>query len=591
VLRALLQTAALAALLFGWLADARVRRVSGWGALWGVAAGMWLLAPRMIAAHHFWSDAVSSWTIVALFLAIVFAMLGAVLTAAGALPMAFLRRVRVDGTSAALGAALILPPMYTIASVALEAFAFNGLPPLDRYRPLGTAAIWYAAMAIALVVLRRTLTSAATGGGRVRGLLTAAAIGGVIALPVRAARPIVSDPSGPTLLAQDGLAPAPLLIIGLDGANWRTLQPLIDRHRVPTFESLVSHGVSGEVEALWPPYWSGPAWATILTGRPADEIGVHEALVGEAPGLPRFELPLTMSVALNPIYFVEFTLLRAGMIRASPAPREALLAEPVWQTLTRAGVRTAVVRFPFTFPATGQASHVISNVVVGDMWTTDWALPGNGGGLVEPHEDTERVMGVFRSSPADTEHLALSLMGPPRPAPRDANVDPGYVVARMAAIDERLHELTNTIVREDPAVRVVMQHIAGFDNVCHALWQYRFPEDFPTARPAQADIDHLGPVIDRYLESIDRRLAELIAAFPAPPNVLIVSDHGESGSLDYPLWKGWHASPGVFILAGPDVGAAPARRMVSYYDIVPTILQLQGFATSTPMRGRSVLAK
>ena len=77
---------------------------------------------------------------------------------------------------------------------------------------------------------------------------------------------------------------------------------------------------------------------------------------------------------------------------------------------------------------------------------------------------------------------------------------------------------------QDPDIAVEIVHIGGFDNVCHAFWQYRFPGDFANP-PSPADARALGQVIDRYLEFIDRALADLIAAFPTSPNVLIVSDH------------------------------------------------------------------
>jgi predicted AlkP superfamily phosphohydrolase/phosphomutase len=133
-----------------------------------------------------------------------------------------------------------------------------------------------------------------------------------------------------------------------------------------------------------------------------------------------------------------------------------------------------------------------------------------------------------------------------------------------------------------------MVYFGGFDTICHAFWQYRFPEQFPDP-PSQEDISRLGPVIDQYLEFLDGRIGRLISSFPVPPNVLIVSDHGHEANHDYPLWKGWHSATGIFIAAGPDVPFRTDSLAVSYYDIVPTVLDLEGLATPAGVSGRSLV--
>jgi predicted AlkP superfamily phosphohydrolase/phosphomutase len=151
--------------------------------------------------------------------------------------------------------------------------------------------------------------------------------------------------------------------------------------------------------------------------------------------------------------------------------------------------------------------------------------------------------------------------------------------------------VTNQIIRHDPDVDVVMFYLSSFDNIAHAFWQYRFPDEVSGDRPSAADIEALGPVIGRYLEYLDAQLAHLIAAFPTEPNILIVADHGQEASEDYPLWKGWHSRFGVFLAAGPSIARRPEALAVSYYDIAPTMLDLLGFAPAGDLRGRSLLAR
>jgi arylsulfatase A-like enzyme len=107
-------------------------------------------------------------------------------------------------------------------------------------------------------------------------------------------------------------------------------------------------------------------------------------------------------------------------------------------------------------------------------------------------------------------------------------------------------------------------------------------------RPAPDDIRRLGPVIDRYLEYLDRRLARLLGRFAERPNVLVVADHGQEGSPQQPMWKGWHSKWGVFIAAGPDVTPHPEPRRLSYVDVVPTLLALLGFDVPGDLAGNVV---
>jgi predicted AlkP superfamily phosphohydrolase/phosphomutase len=387
----------------------------------------------------------------------------------------------------------------------------------------------------------------------------------------------------------NGSKPRPLLVIGLDGGNWRTLDPLIAENRVPTFARIAATGVQGDVAALWPPYWSTPAWGAILTGHTDEEVGVHEDLAATVRGLPPFELPLTLDLALNPIFLVELGLIHENVIEPTPVPRTQLRRAPIWERLSRAGAKTAVVRFPFTYPANGQADYVVSNRVVTDLWDLMGVEPGLREALVSPQGAADRLLAPFTGeNTPDEAELRRILPDSNWPKPSDAIVNPVDVVRRVLGIGDRMFAVAEALVRDDPGLEVVMLHVTDFDNICHSFWQYRFPEDFKSAPPAKADADALGPVVDRYLEHLDRRLASLIAAFPTPPNVIVVADHGEEAATTSTLWKGWHSKTGLFLAAGPDIDYRTTRLQVSYYDIVPTMLDLLNFEHASDLRGVSI---
>lgn len=125
-------------------------------------------------------------------------------------------------------------------------------------------------------------------------------------------------------------------------------------------------------------------------------------------------------------------------------------------------------------------------------------------------------------------------------------------------------------------------------QVCYAFWPYRFPEAYgPTAPPA-ALVAKFGGVIDRYLEFLDHELGSLLAAYPATVNVMIVADHGHTATLDHQLWRGWHDRDALFVAAGPDFPHREAPIAVSYFDIVPTIVDVLGFPLPEGLHGTSL---
>ena len=63
-------------------------------------------------------------------------------------------------------------------------------------------------------------------------------------------------------------------IIGIDGATWRVLDPLLARGELPNFERLIASGVRAPL-ASEPPLISPPIWTTIATGVSRKEHGIR----------------------------------------------------------------------------------------------------------------------------------------------------------------------------------------------------------------------------------------------------------------------------------------------------------------------------
>src|SRR5262249_48358820 len=153
---------------------------------------------------------------------------------------------------------------------------------------------------------------------------------------------------------------------------------------------------------------------------------------------------------------------------------------------------------------------------------------------------------------------------------------PLEVLRVSLAEDEGALTAAERLIAAHPDLPVLAVYLEGFDGICHAFWQYRFPAEFPGEPIAEARA--LGELVDRYVQFLDRRIGRLVSAYSVPPNVVVVADHGFAATRASALWKGWHAPHGgVFLAAGPRIAHRERPVDVDYVDVAPTVLELAGF--------------
>ncbi len=112
-----------------------------------------------------------------------------------------------------------------------------------------------------------------------------------------------------------------ILVIGWDGADWRILDPLLEQGVLPNLSALISRGGRGVLKSTLPTH-SWAAWPSFLTGVDPDDHGVYDIL--EARGSSKRQYPVTF---------------------------RSIKERTFLSDLTRAGVPTACLNVPLTFPA------------------------------------------------------------------------------------------------------------------------------------------------------------------------------------------------------------------------------------------------
>lgn len=111
-----------------------------------------------------------------------------------------------------------------------------------------------------------------------------------------------------------------VIVIGLDGATFRLIDPLIAAGRLPTLAALMRRGVRGTLHSTLPPN-SAAGWSAFMTGKNPGKTGVF-GFFSLVPG--------DYKVALN----------NGGSVRG----------RTLWELVSEAGKRVAVINVPYTYP-------------------------------------------------------------------------------------------------------------------------------------------------------------------------------------------------------------------------------------------------
>jgi len=148
-----------------------------------------------------------------------------------------------------------------------------------------------------------------------------------------------------------------LIVIGLDGATFDIIDPLIDEGHLPTIADLVSRGTRGRLLSTIP-YATVPAWPSFMTGKNPGKHGVFD-----------------------------FFSIAGG--RRLLSTSQDIRAQTLWEILSADGKRSIVMNVPGTYPPAS-----INGVIVSGMLTpagAEFASPPEVKGVLDQATDGYRI--------------------------------------------------------------------------------------------------------------------------------------------------------------------------------------------------------
>jgi predicted AlkP superfamily phosphohydrolase/phosphomutase len=284
-----------------------------------------------------------------------------------------------------------------------------------------------------------------------------------------------------------------VLFIGLDGATFDLLDPLMNQGLMPRLAQFISEGVRGPLETTIPPI-TPTAWVSWMTGKNPGKHGVFEFLLrrkgsGELPDTP-----------------------------VSSRSRDGL---PFWDLLGQMGKHAIVTNMPCTYPP----------MMVNGLMISDFLTPRGRRDFTHPAGLLEEVESKF--------------------GPYELYITEVYTPGN---VDKILDQLFTEIEYKTRVNRYLMEqydwdvfatHYWSADRFQHELW-HLLDESHPFFDRKEHDA-HINRIHD-YWRAVDSMFGELFDAAGDQTTVYIGSDHGFGPIKKFLCFNVWLIQEGLLVL-------------------------------------------
>ncbi|MFN2594016.1 MAG: alkaline phosphatase family protein [Actinomycetota bacterium] len=270
---------------------------------------------------------------------------------------------------------------------------------------------------------------------------------------------------------------SPAAVIGLDGAAWHLLEPLIDHGHMPRLAALRDAGAWGTLASTVPTY-TPPAWTSAVTGVNPGRHGVYGFIEGNAQSERQ-------------------DLMHSGKIRSAP----------IWKMANAQGKRIGVYNVPLTFPPQQVQGWMVSGMLTpgyGERQRGFATWDGQGGGAALEARILQWAPDYVLDVNANYE--------------QDWRDDTLCKTA-LRSLEQRYRVLEGLLDMDPPDVLFTV--LEGPDRLQHVYYRYMDPAD-PLYETPEAQA--IRPSIEQCFAAMDR-IVGLLADY-ATAGAVVCSDHG-----------------------------------------------------------------
>ncbi len=474
-----------------------------------------------------------------------------------------------------------------------------GVDAVSFLKLLGLLAAVYGAAGLLAGAIAGPLARAAAGGGRSGGALTArrlpraSVVAGVLAaaFAVTAAAGVAAsllrNPEPPLALDPAPAGLPRVLLIGIDGLDWKITGRLIAAGEMPNLAALGDRGFAAPLKTFRPTL-SPLIWNSIASGVKPERHGVEGFAANRISGVDASFVKLVPHAGLGPVLA---GLQKAGLARLVPIGSDMCHVPRIWDVAGAAGRRVATVNWWATWPADPVNGWLVTDrfyyfrdLGMGKERVADEF------GTVFP-ADALQEFSLLRVSPGALTHDQIRRF-------LDLNDDEIDALGRgpyrfqlvdsefpfLLSMDETYRRIGLRILGDPKPPDLAAFYFRGVDILSHAALCYSELSGDTSGQPEEMRRKY-GAAVRRYYAYTDELVGELIEAAGPETTVLLVSDHGfekqENGVCGHD-----DAPPGVIFGGGGLIRQGGDAKGATVYDVAPTVLYLAGAPVADDLPGQ-----
>ena len=271
------------------------------------------------------------------------------------------------------------------------------------------------------------------------------------------------------------------ILIGLDGATFSVLDPLMRDGVMPFLKEFVTSGVRAELLSVVPPL-TPPAWTSMVTGRSPGHHGIFDFFSKEE-----------------------------GSHHIRLANFNDICSETIWSIVSRQGMRAAALNFPLMWPP--PAIH--GNVVSGWM---PWRQLRFGCYPDDLYDTLKKAVPDF-----DARKLAMDMSHEEKAIEGCRHEEYHDWIELHIHREKQWFNIFSYLERKDPCDLTAIL-FDGIDKLQHLCWRFLDPKHLGK-KPSSWEKKILSLLLD-YFRELDQLLAEIADLAGPDATIVMASDHG-----------------------------------------------------------------
>jgi predicted AlkP superfamily phosphohydrolase/phosphomutase len=264
-----------------------------------------------------------------------------------------------------------------------------------------------------------------------------------------------------------------VLVIGVDGATFDVINPLIKDGRLPNIEKMMKNGSHGNLRSTIPPL-SPVAWTSFMTGKNPGKHNIFDFVVRKTD---------SYNVVMN--------------------NAENRKAPPVWSVVSESGRKTCVVGVTLTYPPDKVSGYMVSGLGAPmDIESSDYTYPADLAKEIRENVGEYRIIYPIKLHKFNESD----------------KIKKDYLDCVVNAFEFRL-DLFRYLWKKDE-YDFSMLFFLDTDGVSHHFWRYADPNHKLFEKNKNQD------AINYIYESVDAVIGKILSLVGDDVNIIVISDHG-----------------------------------------------------------------